>query len=203
MKAASLYFALSAAQVAICAPAPGVSTARQNNAPNAVAARRSWTTYLDENEATGRDRHDPIGRPDLLPPAYGGDSEPPLSKHKKPNPGSPRPGRQPPLIDLRRVPHPARDEDDGLELLDVGGAGGSPHSGMPSHHARSSRERNDMLVVLVAVAFMVAVVVMETWGSLFRRQGVIRNEETANQAPVSIRAMPEDQIGIGDEKRHV
>ena len=35
------------------------------------------------------------------------------------------------------------------------------------------------------------------------RQGAIRLEETPNQPPVSIRATPDSQSGIGDEKRSV
>ncbi|KAK4102194.1 hypothetical protein N658DRAFT_506406 [Parathielavia hyrcaniae] len=206
MKTASLYIALGAAHLVLCAPTTGVSTDPQSNDPDAVAAPRTWTTYLDENEAAGRDRHDPISRPDPSPFASDdGDAPAPLSGKWELDSGSPAQlGEQPPPTELSRVPHSALDEDDEVwELLEGLEGATPPRAGMPCHHGPSSRERNDMLVVFLAAAFMVAVVVMETWGRLFRRHGAIRLEETTNQAPVSIRAMSEEQIGIGDEKRRV
>jgi hypothetical protein len=235
MKASSLYFALSAAQLAICAPAT-VATERQNHAPdtvdNAATARRTWTTYLDENEAAGRDRHDPRGRPEPFYPAHG-ELLPPLSKHRIHEPVSSRPGQEPLDVDAIHVPPPKPNADDVPEPLDLD-ATAPARPGMPCHHARPSQERNDMLVVFLAVAFLVVVVVVETWGSLFRRwvlpgqrrsaplsrvwegvpegltirsdlyrQGTIRLEESTNQPPLSIRANPDDQDGIGDEKRRL
>jgi hypothetical protein len=42
-------------------------------------------------------------------------------------------------------------------------------TGTPCHYARLSRERNDVLVVFLAVAFLLVVLTVETWGSICRR----------------------------------
>jgi hypothetical protein len=180
MKASSLYFALSAAQLAICAPMAAVATERQNHAPDTVdsaaTTRKTWTTYLDENEAAGRDRHDPRGRPEPLAPAHG-ELLPPLSKHRTHESVSSRPGQEPHKVDALHVPYPRPNDDAVPELLDLD-ATSPPRPGMPCHHARPSGERNDMLVVFLAVAFMVMVVVMETWGSIFRRWVLLLNSRS-------------------------
>jgi len=40
---------------------------------------------------------------------------------------------------------------------------------MPYHHGQLAHDRNDMLIVYLAAAFMIVVVVMEAWGGAFRR----------------------------------
>jgi len=41
--------------------------------------------------------------------------------------------------------------------------------GTPCRYARLSRDRNDVLVVFLAVAFLLAVLMIEAWGSICRR----------------------------------
>lgn len=79
-------------------------------------------------------------------------------------------GQGPPQIEIIRVrpAAPNVDDEDDAEVLDVTYAT-PPYPGIPCPHSRPSRERNDMLVVFLAIAFMMAVVVMETWGSIFKR----------------------------------
>ncbi|KAK0655915.1 hypothetical protein B0T16DRAFT_384706 [Cercophora newfieldiana] len=72
--------------------------------------------------------------------------------------------------------------------------------GTPCHYARLSRERNDMLVVFLAVAFLIVVLTVEAWGSICGRarsvfgcQGAIRLEDDEERAvaahqPLSIQA---------------
>jgi hypothetical protein len=212
MKAIGLCLALGVAQLAMCAPAP-----------------RNSRGLLEEVSAR---RHDPSPPPPkawLHYPYNNQDDEPVPNKHyssRLPRPKSPRPDQLPPLsrhrikIDVIRVPDPVHDEDenDDFELVDVEIAG-TPHPDMPCHHGHCHRhrhphphphggwhshshERNDMLIVYLAVAFTLGVVAMEAWGSIFKkRQGAIRLEETASEPPVSIRASPDDQDAIQDEKR--
>jgi len=63
--------------------------------------------------------------------------------------------------------------------------------GRPCHYARLSRDRNDMLVVFAAVAFLLAVLAVETWGSIctsvgmvFGRRGAIRLEDEEDHVVV-------------------
>jgi hypothetical protein len=74
---------------------------------------------------------------------------------------------------------------------------------MPCHHGQLAQDRNDMLIVYLAAAFMIVVVVMEAWGGAFRRQGAIRLDETTSRPPASVRADAEDYDRLLDEKRSV
>ncbi|KAK0628649.1 hypothetical protein B0T17DRAFT_614541 [Bombardia bombarda] len=76
---------------------------------------------------------------------------------------------------------------------------GTSRTGMPCHQTRMARERNDVLVIFLVVAFLAVVVVVELWGSLYRsarrifsKEGTIRlaNEKDAHisHEPLSIRA---------------
>ncbi|KAK4453478.1 hypothetical protein QBC34DRAFT_207668 [Podospora aff. communis PSN243] len=72
--------------------------------------------------------------------------------------------------------------------------------GTPCHYARLSRERNDVLVVFLAVAFLLVVLTVETWETIcssvrkvFSRRGAIRLEDEedvviAVRQPLSIQA---------------
>ncbi|KAK3363457.1 hypothetical protein B0T25DRAFT_42162 [Lasiosphaeria hispida] len=79
--------------------------------------------------------------------------------------------------------------------------------GVPCQYARLSRERNDVLVVCLAVAFLLVVLTVETWGSLcrsarqsLRKEGAIRLEEEATREPLSIRACSEAPETVHREK---
>ncbi|KAK4149399.1 hypothetical protein C8A00DRAFT_38006 [Chaetomidium leptoderma] len=193
MKATNLYLALGAAQLALCAPVPGVA-----------AAPRTWSPYLTQNDAPEPDRRDPskLPQPKLIHPADG-ERIHPLSKHRNQGDRIPKTegssgwSRERPKSDATRLPHPVHNEDDDFDLMDIA------HHGVPCHQGQSLRERNDMLVVFLAVVFMAVVVVMETWGSLFQRQGAIRLQDNASQPHISIRAALDDQNGIRDEKGHM
>ncbi len=154
MKASTLCLALSGvAQLVACAPAPGGPTARADEISDTThgdvaPAPRRWSAYPNQDPPT-------VSQPGGTLPVDV-DVLPPLSKHRTPG-GAP-------------WPHPNHHEHDHVfEPLDVTSITPPAHPGMPCHHSRSSRERNDMLVVFLAIAFMVVVVVMETWGSIFRR----------------------------------
>lgn len=68
-----------------------------------------------------------------------------------------------------RLYYPGHREDDNiLELLDVDVVG--PHQpGSPCQEGHRSRERNDMLIVYLAGAFMLVVVAIEACGTVLRR----------------------------------
>jgi hypothetical protein len=144
MRASSLYFALGAAHVAICAPVATTLT-RQ-------------TSQTSQGDAPGPDRHDSVP-----PHPIHGNILPPHSNRRIPEGRS----RETPEIHVIRVPHPAHDEGDILELLGLD-ATGSRQPGIPCQ-GMSYSDRNNMLIVFLAVAFFVVVVVMETCGSVFRR----------------------------------
>lgn len=192
MKASSLYLALGVAQLATCAPA----VVRVGDISDAI---RSSSLHQHTGPGQGPDQGGapvvvvvveppPPHRLILTRPLHDA-LLPPLSKHRTPPP--------PPGAGVGGSPYPSID----------GNVVTPPQLGMPCHGAGSSHERNDMLVVFLAVAFMAMVVVMETWGSISRRrrQGAIRLEETTKQQqqppPISIQAMSDNQSGIGDEKR--
>lgn len=112
---------------------------------------------------------------------------------------SPRPGRdsEPELP----FPEPQRREDveDMFELTDMDLAIAIPTAARPCQHARASREHNDVLVVVLAVAFLLIVLTVETWGSLSRsvrrillKQGAIRLDEETPKEPLSIQACTDD-----------
>ncbi|KAL2126628.1 hypothetical protein VTI74DRAFT_516 [Chaetomium olivicolor] len=180
MKLSSIFFALSAAPLSMCVPA---GTLHLDGVSDAAPRIRSETApVLDRERQAKMPRH-----------AYQ-DPYAPLSKHRIPH------GKQP-TIDLIPLPDLVDDEDDTAELVDLGYLPSSAQTGLPYHKGISSRERNDMLVVLLAIVFIVVVVAMETWGKLFRRQGAIRLDSTSSQPPVPVQMVAEDANGIGDEKR--
>ncbi len=152
MKASSFCLALGVAQLAACAPIPNARTRADEvlgtrHGGIATTAPRVWSANLV---------HDPPAAPrqkEFIP-------SPPLSKH-----------RTPPKAEWPQPDYPEQQQqqqDEAAELLDADPVA-PPHLSMPCHQNRSSRERNDMLVVFLAVAFMAVVVVMETWGSIFKR----------------------------------
>jgi len=196
MKATRLCIALGAAQLARCAPVPRYSIGPEgeivDSTHTVVVPPRVWLVEESrDGEGAASDSFDfpRPPRPELLPP---------LSRHRIPTAGKPAL-----KFDVIHVPHAVHDESDIFEFIDNGVAG-PPGSAIPFRQAWPSREHNDMLVVCLAAAFMVVVVVMETWKSVSsRRKGTIRLEVTASQPQISIRAMPDDQDGIQDEKRRV
>jgi len=112
-------------------------------------------------------------------------------------------GEKPVLkIDVIRLPQVVHAEIYNVEIIDTTDLW-PQGSAIPYRQAWPSREHNDMLIVCLAAAFMVAVVVMETWKSLSSRQGTIRLETTAHQPQLSIRATPDNLDDTHDEKRRV
>lgn len=211
MKVSSLYFALGIAPSAICAPTPrgsmdraADSSVRRQGVPTQP---KVWSTGDSLNHApkpATRDLPSRHPRPELFYPMTGG-APAALTRHwndRISSARSPQPNARTPTpkTDAKPAPHQPHDGKEISKLL--GMDTGASHAGGPCHHGVFSRERNDMLIVFLAVAFMGVVVVMETWGRIFPRQGAIRLEETACQPPISIRVTPapDDEDGIGDEK---
>jgi hypothetical protein len=159
MKASSLYFALGAAQVAMCAPVTTSLTNHMNEAADTrhgVTTRpRVWSTLDSQGDAPGRARHDSVP-----PHPINGDIQSPHIPQTQ--------SQSTPEIHVIRVPRPVHDENDVLELLKLDATGSRQPAGVPCQ-GMSASERNNMLIVFLAVAFFVAVVVMETCGSVFRR----------------------------------
>ncbi|KAK4042137.1 hypothetical protein C8A01DRAFT_14212 [Parachaetomium inaequale] len=190
MKAISLCLALGVAQFAMCAPAPRNSEGQVDEASarrhDASTPPKAWLHYDNQDDEPVPDRRHSsrLPRPKMSRP----DHLPPLSRHRI-------------KIDVIRVPHAANDENenDDFELVDVDIAG-PPHPGMPCHRHHCHRhrhphphggwhshERNDMLIVYLAVAFTLGVVAMETWGSVFRRWVALTSRlQWSVQCPVNV-----------------
>lgn len=153
MKASSLYFVLGTAQVAICAPTSRYSAGGMDKVAgteHGVATPPRVLSTLDSQN----DAPEPDWRDSAPPHPRYRDILPPLSKHRIPEAGS----QGAPKIDvIRVVPDPVHDENDVLGRLEAGTTG------------MSDTERNNMLIVFLAIVFFVMVVVMETCGNVFRR----------------------------------
>ncbi|KAK4246662.1 hypothetical protein C7999DRAFT_41901 [Corynascus novoguineensis] len=173
MKATRLYLSLGIAPFAMCAPVPRLSLGPDGEA-------------LDQTDRIVTATMSHVG---ILPP---------LSRHRPPVSEKPAD----PNIDLVFAPHSVHDETATLEnaesqVVDY------PGPASPYQQASPSRERNDMLIVYLAAAFMAVVVVVEMWKSFSKRQGAIRLEASASQPAISNRATPDDEDHVQNEKRHV
>lgn len=173
MRASSLYLALGVAPLATCAPIYRGSVNHVGDGPDAVhggaPAPTSWMPYSYWKDEPRPERHESSTAPSAGVSHHTDDDIlPPLSKHRNANARLSGQGKGPQgelKIDEIHVGRPARNEDeDVIEFITS-----RPHYGRPRHQDQSSRERNDMLVVFLAIAFMAAVVLMETWGRIFRR----------------------------------
>lgn len=200
MKPVTLCLALGAAQLATCAPVPGHAMSRGEEVSGRehdATPFKSWIVDNDQDDSpapNGQSRRmqprPEIRQLSLLRP---------LSRHRIPN-GERQ--RRPRHDDMRWPHHDHHDhhEHDHFGPLDVNNAG-PPQPGMPYHHGQLAQDRNDMLIVYLAAAFMIVVVVMEAWGGAFRRQGAIRLDETTSRPPASVRADADEYDRSLDEKR--
>jgi hypothetical protein len=185
MKLSSLCFALGIAQLVACAPLPRILRIRldgdSDKVHGAAAMLRGRSAEFSQKSASPAAvitvRHDGSHSrrprmpnrhwdPELMPPPRRHWNR----KHRNPQAGNLASGWGKPKHDHKPRPGTADDDDDSWELVDIiiGPPSSAPPS-IPRHHGRFSRERNDILVVFLAVAFVVVVVVMEFWGSIFRR----------------------------------
>lgn len=205
MKPITLCLALSAAQLAISAPIPrnlmnrgDVVSSRERDA---TPPPKAWLVDNDQGDNQD-DGPAPNGQGTRMlprPKTYQLSLLRPLSRHRIPN----EERHRGPAGDVMRLPHHLHDEDhDHFGPPDLNLAG-PPQPGMPCHQDQASHDRNDMLIVYLAAAFMVVVVVMEAWAGAFRRQGAIRLDETTSRPPASVRADAYDRDRSLDEKRSV
>ncbi|KAH6855054.1 hypothetical protein B0I37DRAFT_350288 [Chaetomium sp. MPI-CAGE-AT-0009] len=183
MKPITFYLAVSAAPFAICASIP-----RHLEKGDEISGRKhddatppkAW--LIDDNQDDNQGN-------DIAPDRQ--------SSLMLPRPDTPQPSPVYPLS-RHRIPNGEKERDPDSDLMrllyqaDVAG-----HQDQPSH------DRNNMLIVYLAAAFMVVVVAMEAWGSAFRRQGAIRLDETTSLLSASVRANADDQDRSLDEKPYV
>ncbi|KAL2023559.1 hypothetical protein VTK56DRAFT_2167 [Thermocarpiscus australiensis] len=198
MKPSRLYLALGLAHLSRCAPLD------VSDAVDGVATTpRVRPIHIPPRTAPQAVTHDISQSPVVTRPAPPHGQPDPEFRRQISHPEStetslPTPGHDP-MDSLDGI----NDEDYASEVDAMDPPFAQPsfaQPGMPCQHGRSARERNDMLVVFLAVAFMLVVVMMETWGSVFRRQGVIRLQETTAGRPVLVHSITERSI-IGGEKQ--
>ncbi|KAK4145720.1 uncharacterized protein C8A04DRAFT_26465 [Dichotomopilus funicola] len=202
MKATAVFLALCAAHLAMCAPIaefyPAHAVDTSGRDPKDPVTPTAWLPIGrgDKQHPVG-DEHSPRSQPRLSPIGL----LPSLSKHRTPK----KDRQESPEMRALRLYYPGHHEDDDiLELLDVDVVG--PHQpGLPCHGGHRSHERNDMLIVYLAGAFMLVVVGIEAFGTILRRERAIKLEETSQPPPasISIRADAGDELGMMDEKRGV
>ncbi|KAH6628490.1 hypothetical protein F5144DRAFT_310313 [Chaetomium tenue] len=202
MKPITLCLALSAAQFAICAPVPRHSMDRGDRISGREHDATPSSAWLVDNDHQG-DGPAPNGQnPQMLPrpKTHQLSLLRPLARHRIPNGERHRD----PENDVTRLPHHIQDEHEhdhfGPPDLD---SVGPPQLDMPYYQGPTSHDRNDMLIVYLAAAFMVVVVVMEAWGGASRRQGSIRLDESSSWPPASLRADANNHDRSLDEKRSV
>lgn len=161
MKASSLYFALGAAQVAICAPMARSLTRHVDDVSDTghgvATPPLVWLTLDGQDDAKGLDQHD-----SATPHPIDGDIPPPPPRRRIPKTRN----RETPDIDVARLP-PVYDENDILERSESG-ATGTHQPGMPCLGVSDS-ERNNRIIVFLAMVFFVMVGIMEACGSIFQR----------------------------------
>ncbi|AEO65197.1 uncharacterized protein THITE_2111968 [Thermothielavioides terrestris NRRL 8126] len=196
MKPSSLYVALGAAQLAICAPLPLVMTERLYELPatahHIAAVARTRTTYWVREPDSDR-QHDTPTR-STMPQPFHAQLLPPLFKHRPSAHGESQPGqptggrRRHRKIDLIPLRLTVSKVDDSTEVVDLGvPAQWLPFGMRHQHHGRQDHllllsyggryfreQQNDVLVVVLVAAFVVIVVLMETWGSISRRLVALR-----------------------------
>ncbi|KAK3298398.1 uncharacterized protein B0H64DRAFT_370894 [Chaetomium fimeti] len=194
MKPMTICLALSAAQLAVCAPIPRHWIEKRDEVlvsgreHNGATPSKAWLIDDNQNGNQGKDTATDGQNPLILPRpkipqlslVY------PLSRHRIPNGEKQRDAEN----DLIRLPYQVD-------------AAGPPQPGMPCHQGRPSHDRNNMIIVYLAAAFMVVVVVVEAWGGAFNGQGAIRLDETTGRAPASVRADADDRDNSLDEKHSV
>ncbi|KAK3310798.1 uncharacterized protein B0T15DRAFT_507433 [Chaetomium strumarium] len=213
MKPSTLYLMLSMAQLTMCAPIlmDGAEHPREltESALDIETALRTQSTVFPPNarEADRRGasssplRKTPYPVPEYLPPA---------SDHGTPDAAQPLPLRKTPYPVPEFIPPPPTRLSP--DAASPGASRGVVDAGVPpdrlsspSHDVVvlypkgiSSRAHNDVLVVIVAIAFVIVVVIMEmTWNPI-RSQGSIRLED---EAPISTRRDPVAQYGVRGEGR--
>ncbi|AEO54791.1 hypothetical protein MYCTH_2297809 [Thermothelomyces thermophilus ATCC 42464] len=202
MKASCLCLTLGVAPLAICAPVsrflPGPGGEALDHAINRFAPE-PW--FAQGSQTVEKAEPQQGFNPHELPPAKVAQPNvlPPLSRHRPPPPAE-RP--EEPETDAVFVPHPAQDDPNTPELFESQTTETS-ESAIPCHQALSPREHNDVLVVCLVAAFILVVVVMEMWKSLFRRKGAIRLESSASPSQVSFRDTQDDGSHAQNEKRRV
>lgn len=142
MKASSLYIALGAAHLVTCTPV-------------SIAPREQPVDVSDVS--SGEFKHTNSAN-DIWPSP---DSIPPLSKHQVPTVGSARPSRG------RVIHDPVPNQIDDIDALEVDNE--FEPTGVLYQLEPETTERNDKLVVYLALAFLLMVVVMETGKTILRR----------------------------------
>jgi len=160
MKPITLCLALGAAQLATCAPIPRYSMSRGDRLSDREPDATSFKIWVvDNDQDDGPEPNGQSRRMQRRPKTHQLSLLRPLSKHRIPN-GERH--RRPENDDMRlpHHDHHHHHEHDHFE---------PPQPGMPYHHGQLAQDRNDMLIVYLAAAFMIVVVVMEAWGGAFRR----------------------------------
>ncbi|KAK4236742.1 hypothetical protein C8A03DRAFT_16643 [Achaetomium macrosporum] len=164
MKPTTLYFALGATQLALCAP---ISRDLTEPLIELTESARGIATVPREQSTLFRPHTPEADTRETSPLPF----LPPVSNYPRLDAASRGRRRGNRKIDAIPLRIPVKEENGSLEV-DLGVPAdrlSSPAHDMPYPKNISSRERNDTLVVILAAAFVVVVVIMETSWSPFRR----------------------------------
>ncbi|EAQ89778.1 predicted protein [Chaetomium globosum CBS 148.51] len=174
----ALCLAFSAAQFAVCAPVPRDSMDSRDRISDREHDATPSSAWLVDNDHQGGAPAPNGENPQMLPrpKTHQLSLLRPLARHRMPNGETHRD----PENDVMRLPHHVHDEHehghDHFGPPDLNSVG-PPQPGMPCYQGQASHDRNDMLIVYLAAAFMVVVVVMEAWGGAFRRQALASHRQ--------------------------
>ncbi|KAK0717123.1 hypothetical protein B0T26DRAFT_281901 [Lasiosphaeria miniovina] len=215
MKPRSLYLALGLVPTALCAPVPAVLVEGIETAPETSALAQALSRFHPKHSFF-RSAPEVVGESAPSPAPFDNRPFTPTASDKPSDVlALPRPIATDYLLSATSdgkshgsaAATPGSDADDSFTITEMEVTVGIPSQGMPCRRARLSRDRNDMLAVLLAVTFLAVVVMVETWASvcrsaryLFCRQGAIRLEEDSTRQLLSTGAATDDSMeGLGEK----
>lgn len=168
MKASCLYLTLGVVPLVICTPVPWLLQQPGGDALASPVIRFAPETSSVEGSQAVESAEAPRGfAPHRQSPIKAAQPSvlPPLSRHRPPAPTEKSETSEP---DAAFAPYPAHDNSEPPDPVESQTAE-TPRSAIPCYQASSPCEQDDVLVVYFAAAFMLVVVVMETWRSVFGR----------------------------------
>ncbi|KAK3367043.1 hypothetical protein B0T24DRAFT_379115 [Lasiosphaeria ovina] len=209
MKPRSLYLALGLVPTALCAPVPAVLVEDIETAPETSALAQALSRFHPKHSSF-RSAPEVVGESAPSPTPFDNRPFTPTASDKPSDVlALPRPIATDYLLSSSpdgkshgsATAKPGPDTDDSLfTITEMEVTVGIPSQGIPCRRARLSRDRNDMLAVLLAVTFLAVVIMVETWTSVCRRQGTIRLEEDSTRQLLSAGAATDDSMGGLGEK---
>ncbi|KAK4162476.1 hypothetical protein QBC43DRAFT_336265 [Cladorrhinum sp. PSN259] len=180
MKLGTFSVILSIAHLSTCAPLPVVVRGRLDVASSDAA--EGTVTLL---QTTSRHPSSPSDDHIRIPVDINPSILPPLTKHRKPKVVSPSTSPYPNLDGDEPIsPPPDLDDGESSEFLDSENLSSFANPGIPYQYGEAG-ESNGMHAVVFAAAFLMFVIIHETWNNYQRRrsprEGTIRLEKATDE----------------------